>query len=92
MTSVQVPSEQGSLARCQVLGADPRVLLLTEVDFKWLMAGQGCWVNTRRFHADPAYAAELLRVAATSPCAALRECALCLRALAQGIQRGDLAH
>lgn len=92
LASVQVPSESGSLARCPVVGADPRVLLLTEVDFKWLMAGQGCWVNTHRFHVDPAYAAELLRVAASSPCAAVRECALRLRSLAQGIQKGDWAH
>lgn len=80
--TVQLPSETGSLAQRHAFGADPRALLLTEVDFKWLMAGQGCWVNTRRFHADPAYAADLLRVAATSSCAALRECALTLRTLA----------
>ncbi len=82
--TMQLSSEPGSLAPRHAFGADPRALLLTEVDFKWLMAGQGCWVNTRRFHADPAYAADLLRVAATSPCAALRECALALRALVSG--------
>ncbi len=80
--TMQLPVEPGNLVQRHAFGSDPRALLLTEVDFKWLMAGQGCWVNTHRFHADPAYAADLLRVAATSPCAALRECALTLRALA----------
>lgn len=60
--------------------ADARGRLLTEVDFKWLMAGQGWWINTGRFHSDAAYAAALLRLALASGCAALRECATVLSA------------
>lgn len=30
--------------------------LLMEVDFKWLMAGKGYWVDTRRLHNDSVYA------------------------------------
>ncbi|MES2948994.1 MAG: hypothetical protein V4858_10680 [Pseudomonadota bacterium] len=49
--------------------------LLLEVDFKWLMAGQGCWVDPRRLRADPQYAGNCLRAAFDSPCEALRRCA-----------------
>jgi hypothetical protein len=49
--------------------------LLAQVDFKWLMAGQGCWVDSQRFEHDAAYADALLRQAQTSPCAPLRACA-----------------
>lgn len=49
--------------------------LLLEVDFKWLMAGQGCWIDPTRLRADPLYAARCLRTALCSPCEALRGCA-----------------
>ena len=49
--------------------------LLLEVDFKWLMAGQGCWIDPERLRADPLYARNCLRTASHSPCAALRACA-----------------
>lgn len=49
--------------------------LLAEVDFKWLMAGQGCWVDPQRLLADPAYADQCLQDAQKSPCDALRQCA-----------------
>jgi hypothetical protein len=49
--------------------------LLLEVDFKWLMAGQGCWVDPNRLHADPRYASDCLQAAINSPCDALRRCA-----------------
>jgi hypothetical protein len=62
---------------------------LTEVDFKWLMAGQGWWINTGRFHSDAAYAAALLRLALASGCAALRECATVLRAQFDAPPDGD---
>jgi hypothetical protein len=61
-------------------GADERVLLLAEVDFKWLMAGQGWRVDTTRFHGDRAYAARFLRLAMASPSLALRDCAALLMA------------
>lgn len=89
--SMQVSSEQGRLVPQRAIGADARALLLTEVDFKWLMAGQGWWVNAQRFHADPRYAADLLRLGLISPCATLRACALALQARTVGLDVGDLA-
>lgn len=53
--------------------------LLTEVDFKWLMAGQGQWIDTVRFHDDAAYASGLIDAALSSPSFALRECAVLLK-------------
>lgn len=61
-------------------GADERVSLLAEVDFKWLMAGLGWWIDTTRFHSDPSYAAGFLRLAMASQSFALRECAASLQA------------
>lgn len=53
--------------------------LLIEVDFKWLMAGQGNWVDPVRLRADPLYAQHCLQTAINSPCDALRRCAHHLR-------------
>jgi len=53
--------------------------LLAEVDFKWLMAGQGCWVDPQRLLSDPAYAHQCLESAKNSPCDALRHCARMLQ-------------
>lgn len=53
----------------------PSIDLLLEVDFKWLMAGQGCWIDPDRLRADPQYAGSCLRAAINSPCEALRSCA-----------------
>lgn len=55
--------------------ADGRVSLLVEVDFKWLMAGQGWWVDTTRLHCDSLYASALIDFALASPSPALRESA-----------------
>lgn len=52
--------------------------LLTEVDFKWLMAGQGQWIDATRFHCDSMYAAGLINLALASQTFALRECAALL--------------
>lgn len=49
--------------------------LLAEVDFKWLMSGQGWRVDTTRFHDDAAYASELLNSALGSESPTLRLCA-----------------
>lgn len=49
--------------------------LLIEVDFKWLMAGQGCWIDPTRLRKDPLYAHTCLQTAMDSPCDALRRCA-----------------
>ena len=58
---------------------DERVLLLEEVDFKWLMAGLGWWIDPARLHSDPAYASHLFDLVETSPSAALKDCAALLR-------------
>jgi len=60
---------------------DDRAVLLAEVDFKWLMAGQGLWIDSQRLHADPSYCAGLLMLALESRCAAVRECAAFLQTL-----------
>lgn len=66
----------------------PVMDLLLEVDFKWLMAGQGCWVDPDRLHADPGYASDCLKAAVGSPCEALRRCA---RFLQESLQLGTTA-
>ena len=53
--------------------------LLLDVSFKKLMAGQGWWVDTARFHLEPAYAAKCLASALGSASCALRGCAVRLR-------------
>ena len=59
---------------------DERLVLLEEVDFKWLMAGQGWWIDTDRLHSDPAYATHLLDLVETTQSVALKDCAALLRA------------
>lgn len=49
--------------------------LLAEVDFKWLMAGQGHRVDPNRFYADQAYTMDQLQLALRSASTAVRECA-----------------
>jgi hypothetical protein len=58
---------------------DERQRLLKEVDFKWLMAGQGWWIDTDRLHNDPSYAAHLLDLVEVTKSAALKDCAALLR-------------
>jgi hypothetical protein len=57
---------------------DERGLLLEEVNFKWLMAGLGWWVDMSRFRIDRLYAAHFLQLASTSESAELRKCATLL--------------
>lgn len=52
--------------------------LLVEVDFKWLMAGQGLRIDLPRFRSDAIYAANLISLALNSESFALRECAAML--------------
>ena len=59
--------------------------LLVEVDFKWLMAGMGRWIDPVRLHTDPAYANDSVQCALQSGCEPLRRCALDLRAELTGI-------
>jgi hypothetical protein len=51
------------------------------VDFKWLMAGLGWWVDLNRLQRDAAYAAECYSRAATSSCEPLRRSAATLMQL-----------
>lgn len=68
------------------LHGDPGSHMLLEVDFKWLMAGQGYTVDPQRLLHDPAYADACLQRAQLSSCTALQACALNLRAmLAQNV-------
>lgn len=53
--------------------------LLAEVDFKWLMGGQGQWVDLCRFHDDFAYATGLIDWALASKSFALRDSAAKLK-------------
>lgn len=54
-------------------------LLLAEVDFKWLMSGQGWRIDMQRFHNDSVYADTMLLEAQRSSCPVLRGCAAALR-------------
>lgn len=78
--TMQGQAEQVPRVDEAVPSADERVSLLAEVDFKWLMAGLGWWIDTTRFHSDPSYAAGFLRLAMASQSFALRECAASLQA------------
>lgn len=53
--------------------------MLAEVDFKWLMTGQGQGIDMARFRCDAIYAAECLGLALASESFALRECAALLQ-------------
>ena len=68
-------------------GNQQRSDMLIEVDFKWLMAGMGCWIDYGRLHADPAYAHAKLQRALTSDCEPLRRCAAGLQAELEGLAR-----
>jgi hypothetical protein len=70
---------------------DARVSLLAEVDFKWLMAGQGWWIDTARLRGDPSYSGDLIREALASQSFALRECAAWLQAQIGGLAPADVA-
>lgn len=59
---------------------DEGLVLLKEVDFKWLMVGLGWWIDTARLHNDPTYATHLLDLVETTQSAALKDCAALLRA------------
>ena len=58
---------------------DADLRLLEEVDFKWLMAGQGWWINAERLHSDQSYAAQCLALARDCELAPLRHCAAMLQ-------------
>jgi hypothetical protein len=54
------------------IGFDPQDDMLIEVDFKWLMAGQGYWVDTTRLRTDSDYAHTCVEQALHSHCSELQ--------------------
>lgn len=71
--------EHPDQADSSVPQADERGLLLDEVNFKWLLAGMGLWIDMGRFHSDPSYAAHFLALAEASDSPTLRKCAASLQ-------------
>jgi hypothetical protein len=67
---------------CAVANERDETLLL--VDFKWLMAGIGWWVDIARWRADPGYALRCLSnaMASDNPCLHLRAREIVARGLA----------
>lgn len=76
---MQSQSKHPAQSNASVPQADERVLLLEEVNFKWLLAGMGLWIDMVRFHNDPVYAARFLALAEASDSPALRQCAAALQ-------------
>ena len=59
--------------------------LLDWVDFKWLMAGEGCRLDLDRLQHDPIYAAPFVERALGSRQQALRRLALKLKARSSAV-------
>lgn len=72
-------SERAATVTMTVPPSDGRVLLLEEVNFKWLLAGLGWWIDMTRFHTDIPYATHFLELAEASNSPALRDCAASLQ-------------
>jgi hypothetical protein len=68
-----------SMADKEEADFDACALLLARVDFKWLMAGQGWWIDPHRFQHDLSYADAVLRLALASQSLPLRKCAASIR-------------
>ncbi len=82
---MKIQSTQTQMDAAHVV--DDRLLMLEVVDFKWLMAGQGWWVDETRLHSDPHYAAHLLEIAEHSELPSLQHCAMQLHAAKQQLHR-----
>jgi hypothetical protein len=76
--AMQNQTEQSTLVKKEVTMLDERAVLLEEVNFKWLMAGLGWWVNMSLFNSDTAYASRYLKLAKASESIELRNCAAIL--------------
>lgn len=72
---MQVPTECPTRGKPDVIAVDKRGLMLEEVNFKWLMAGMGWWVDMSRFRSDQVYAGHYLNLAKASESIELRKCA-----------------
>ena len=77
--NMQSQTEHPAQADASAPRADERVLMLEEVNFKWLLAGMGLWIDMARFHNDPVYATRFLALAEASDSPALRKCAASLQ-------------
>ena len=75
----QNPASTGPLVTNDESNFDKSTSLLARVDFKWLMAGQGWWIDPHRFESDGAYAVEVLLFALASESRTLRACAAALQ-------------
>jgi hypothetical protein len=53
--------------------------LLAEVDLKWLLAGQGRWVDCAQMHSNATYARQILQEAVASPVLPLHDCGVDLQ-------------
>lgn len=72
---MQAPTDSNAGVKPDVDAIDKRVLMLEEVNFKWLMAGMGWWVDMSRFRSDPVYACHYLNLAKASDSMELKNCA-----------------
>jgi hypothetical protein len=76
---MQSPNEHPTLANEADARGDERLVLLDEINFKWLMAGLGLWIDMVRFHSETSYANHFLTLAEVSDSPALRQSAAALR-------------
>jgi hypothetical protein len=72
-----------------IFQAQSQPLELVEIiDLKWLLAREGHRVHVERLQSDPAYALEVLALAAGSPSAALQAAAVRLAARLAAANKG----
>lgn len=64
------------MSTTQTRGPEGDDFFLNLVDFKWLMAGVGWWVNLSRLQSDSGYIDECLQRALRSECELLRNCSV----------------
>jgi hypothetical protein len=76
---MQSPPASPTLEKGVDSRSDERLVLLDEVNFKWLLAGLGLWIDMARFRTEPSYAAHFLALAQASESHALRNCAAALK-------------
>lgn len=72
-------AEPATLTNDAAPKSDDRHVLLDEVNFKWLLASLGLWIDMVRFHSEKSYANHLLTLAEVSDSQALRDSAAALR-------------
>jgi len=89
---MQNHTNRPSLASTLHHRADERGLLLEEVNFKWLLAGLGVWIDMSRFRSDPSYSSRFLELAEASDSHALRACAASLQRKAMLLVREFRSH